>query len=156
KRKFRAQIQWVQIVSDGARFYAEELFEVRQRFLEESQRLVIFKIADMLAQDRVPALGEAQSVFQFRATGQDLVQFEVELNWVGCESPGAAQGAFASFEYPDHGIIDSHVDIAVVEQKPVGDIVQAVPSFAIRRDDRFLTQVAARHHQGSKLRGLLG
>ena len=53
---------------------AKELFQVRQRFLEKLQRLVVLQIADVLAQNGVVSFGQAESIFQFAATGKNGIE----------------------------------------------------------------------------------
>ena len=60
----------MQIVRHGPRLHAEQLLQVGQRLLEKDQRLVILQVADVLAEDGVAPLGQAEGVLQLAAARQ--------------------------------------------------------------------------------------
>ncbi len=73
-RELGAHVLGMQIVSDGAWRDSEKLFQIGERLLEEQQRLVILQVADVLAEDAVASLGEAERVLEFGAAGENLLQ----------------------------------------------------------------------------------
>ena len=141
----------MQVVGDGARRDAEEVLQAGERLLEELHRLVVLQVADVLAEDGVAALGQAEGVLQLAAEGEDLVQFDAEVDGLGDEAARAAQDALAAFEGADDGIVDAGPDVAVVEQEPVGDAVELAQGFGVGDDDGLLAEVAAGHDQRGEL-----
>ena len=98
ERQPRAPVAGMQIVGDGARRDAEDVLQAGQRFLEKLHGLEVFQIADVLAEDGVAALGEAEGVLQLAAEGQDLVQFDSQVDGLRNKAAGAAQYALATLE----------------------------------------------------------
>jgi len=72
QRELGAQVLRMQIVSHGGGRNAEELLHAVQRFAVEDQRFVVFEIADVLAQESVMILGEAERVLELGAASQNL------------------------------------------------------------------------------------
>jgi hypothetical protein len=119
------------VVGDGARRDAEEVLQAGERLLEELHGLEVFQVADVLAEDGVAALGQAEGVLQFAAEGEHLVQLDAEVDGLGDEAARAPQHAFAAFEGADDGIVHAGPDVAVVQQKPVGDAVELAQGLAL-------------------------
>jgi hypothetical protein len=68
-----------------------------------------------LAEEPVPITGEAESVLQLRAHGQDLVNSEGEVNRIGGVASGATDGKLLPFKDPCDTVIATSVDLAIVE-----------------------------------------
>ena len=156
QREARAHVVGMQVVRHRPRFNPEKLLQVRQRFLEEHQRLVILQIANVLTQNCVGALGQAKRVLQLGAAGQDLASGMPRSTGCGTYPRERRSTRSRPSSYAHHGIIGSHVDIAVVKYKPVGHRLQTLPRLLIRGDNWLLADVAAGHHQGRELRRLVG
>jgi hypothetical protein len=67
----RAEIIGVQITGNGFGLYIQNALEMIDGEVKELLCGHVFKIADMLADERLAPLGEADGVFQFRAAGQN-------------------------------------------------------------------------------------
>ena len=61
----------MQVVRDDFRLQIEQPLEMFAAFLERTQRLQVFQIADVMADEHVVFARQAEGVFQFRATGQN-------------------------------------------------------------------------------------
>ena len=109
------------------------MLHARQRLLEELHGLVVFEVADMLAQDGVAALGQAEGVLQLAAKRKHFVQFDAEIDGLGDEAARAAQHAFAALEGAHDRIVDAGADVAVVQQKPVGDAAELPQRLGVAR-----------------------
>ncbi len=62
KRETRAQVTGVQVVGNRRWRDAEEAPQMGQRFAKQFQRFEVFQIADVLAQDSIPVLSQAERV----------------------------------------------------------------------------------------------
>src|ERR1700691_1158309 len=91
ERQLGAQILRMQIISHGGGRDAEELLHSFQRFAVKDQRLVVFQVADMLAQKDVMVLGEAECALEFSAASQNFGDRKVERHRMGRVAPRAAQ-----------------------------------------------------------------
>src|SRR5258705_6188948 len=93
-----AHVVRVQIVRDRAWLDAEELLQIRECLVKELQRLVIFQVTDVLAENCVTVLGQAEGVLQFSTAGHQLLKRNTQVDWVRHISTRAAQNAFAALE----------------------------------------------------------
>jgi hypothetical protein len=73
QRHPRTHVSGMQIVGRHSRRNLEDVLHLRQRVFEEPHRLVVLQIADMLAQDRVSPLRQAEGVLQLAAESQHLL-----------------------------------------------------------------------------------
>ena len=138
----------MQVVGHRGGRHAKELLEVRECLFEEAQRLVILQVADVLAEDRVTALGKAEGVLQFAADGQQFGNGtppgRASCGGVAARSP---QQPLAAFEYPHHRVVRPHIDVAIVGEQRIGDPADALSRLAIVDHDGLFAEIAARHHQ---------
>src|SRR5215469_17838869 len=65
------EVVGMKIVGDDLRAYFEDSLKMRDRLFEEFIALQIFQISEVLTQEGVLALGEADGVLQFAAHGED-------------------------------------------------------------------------------------
>jgi len=70
KRVAGAQIARVQVVSHGNRRDVEEALQVLPSLAEEGHGFEIFEISDVLAQDGIAVLCQAQRILEFAPTGK--------------------------------------------------------------------------------------
>ena len=70
ERVFRRQIFRVKVVDDDFRTNREEPFEVHDSLAERAERLVVLEVADVMADPRAIALGDAERALQLGAAGQ--------------------------------------------------------------------------------------
>ena len=145
ERKTRAEIAGMQIAGDRARRDAEESLHVRQRLFEEFQRFEVFKIADVLAQDRVGALGEAERVLEFSADREKFVDRAPEFDRLRSVAAGAANQAFLAFERAQNGIVHTGLNAAIVQDRVIDEIRKAW-GFLILADDGLFGEIPAGHY----------
>ena len=50
-------------------------------------------------------------------------------------------------DHSNHGVVVSRVDVAIVEEKPVGDVAEALHGLVVVPRDRLFADIAAGHHQ---------
>ena len=116
-----APVAGMQIVGNAFGGSLEEVLRLFERFFEELHGLVVFEVADMLAQDGVSVTGQAESVFQLCPDGENLFQLDAQIDGLRHEAAGTTQHALAPLEDADHRIVHSRGDVAVMQQKPVRD-----------------------------------
>ena len=155
ERHARAPVSRMKIVGHCAWLYTEEALHPRQRLLEELLRLEVLKVADMLAQDGMASFGEAKRVLQLTAECDQFRHGAAEVDGVGDVSARAPQDAFAALEGAHHRIVDTHGDIAIVQEEPIDDAVKPPHRFAVRDHKRLFAQVAAGHDKCRELRSLV-
>ena len=142
----------MQIVRNRLRFYAKQFLQILQRLLKEDQRLEVLQVADMLAENRVASLRQAEGVFQFGSAGEDLLHRHAEIDRLRYIAARPPQHTLASLKGAYDGVIHAHVNVAVMKEEPVGDRAQPLRSFFIGDDDRLFAEVSTRHDQRRKLR----
>ena len=147
QRVFGAEIARVQVVRDGSRRHAKQLFQIGQRLFEEPQGFVILQVANVLAQDGVASLGEAEGVFQLAAAGQQLGRGAAQVESLRSITARPAQHALAAFESADHRIVGAHVDAAIMREEPVGHVADSFLRLAVVHYDGLFADIAAGHHQ---------
>ena len=72
ERQLGAEVHGVKIVGHRHGRDPEQFFHALQRFLEEHQRFVVLQVADVLAQEGVVFLRQAERVLQLGAAGEDF------------------------------------------------------------------------------------
>ena len=72
QRPTRAERIRMQIVGDQKRFSLVHALQVVECFFEEPERLVVFKVADVLAEDGEAAFRQAEGVLQLGSDGEDF------------------------------------------------------------------------------------
>src|SRR5208282_3353145 len=83
-----AQVLRVQIERHRARLNPKQFLELVQRLFEKEHGLVVFRVADMLAQDGVAIFGQTERTLQLRSAGEDLGHGCTQINRLGCVSAG--------------------------------------------------------------------
>src|SRR5258708_7603731 len=78
-----ADVAGMQIVRSNLWRDLEEMLHPGERFFKKEHGFVVFKVADVLAEDRETAFGEAKGVLQFAAKGQDFPHVDSEINCLG-------------------------------------------------------------------------
>ena len=137
----------MQVAGDNFRLDAEKPFIELNGMFKMLQRFFIFHIADMLADEGVVVTGQAESIFQFRAAGQDLFGLKREMNGIRGIAAGAPQGnRFIFFNHKD-AVIVAGVNAAVVHQKIIGDTMQPDKGLVVIFGDGLFAEVAAGHYQ---------
>ena len=114
---------------------------------ERVERLPGFEVADVLADEDVPAPGYGDGVLQVRTDRQHRGRFvhrrRLHSHRQGGVSAGAAQDHLASHADPGHRVVHVPGYRAVVGEEEVGDAGQPPDGFPLVRADGFVRQVAA-------------
>ena len=69
----------MQVVSQCPGRYAKEPSHVLECFLKKLQRLEIFQVSDMLAEDGIVMLGESKRILQLPAEGRHVVNGSTQI-----------------------------------------------------------------------------
>src|ERR1700693_1828067 len=115
----------MQVVGYSLRLHAEELLQVAEGLFKEAQCLVVLKITNVLAEDRVTIARQAKGVLQLRPARQDGRHWHAEIDRKRRVPAGAAEHPLAALRNAHYGIVCAHVDVPIVEQAPVGQRRQA-------------------------------
>src|SRR5262249_52611422 len=100
--------------------------------LERAERLQVFQIAYVMTDEGVIAARQAESVFEFRAAGQNLTrESEGGLQGAGRVAARAAQDHLFVPARANHRIIRADVNAPVVKQKVIGDFTQSFQRVSI-------------------------
>ena len=147
---FGRKVIRVQIIGDDLRLDFKNAFEVLDGLVEEGITFDIFQIANVLAQERMLALGEADGVLKFASHGQHRREIVFEEDWNRDKPARTPQLSRDPARNPHHRIIAAEQDVAIVDEEAIGKSVQPMECFKIIDGNRFLAQVAAGHHQSFK------
>ena len=90
KRHPRAHITRVQIVGRRSWRNLEQVLHLGQRFLEKPHGLVVFKVSDVLAQDRVAVFRQADGILQLAPKRQYLFHLNCQIDGLGHKAARAA------------------------------------------------------------------
>src|SRR5215469_10234879 len=96
------EIVRMEIVPEDLGIGAIDPREIAERFLEKSVRFEVLKIANVLAENGVMALGETEGVFQFGADAQCFLEFHAEIDGfrrVAASPADHARGALVTARY---------------------------------------------------------
>ncbi len=89
----------------------------------------------------------AKRIFQFAADGKDGRHGEWEFDRKWRVTPRAADGQFASRENTHHRIVGADVNVAVVQEKGIGQRGEPRQCLVVARGDGFFGKIAAGHYQ---------
>src|SRR5262249_34534759 len=114
----------MQIVSDDTGLQIKEPLEMIYAMLERYERLQIFQVAYVVADESVIVMREAKSVFEFRAARQNIpLKFERCLDGRRGVTARPAQDNRAVSKYSRDRIIRTHMNPAVVEQEIISNLI---------------------------------
>ncbi len=149
-----SQVIGMQVVGQQLGLDAEELLDMGDPVPKGLQGLVIFQVADVMAEEGVVLTGEAKGVFQLPASRQDGGGLPGQVHRVGGIAARAPQGnelgLAAAGEGTHHGVVTAGVDVAVVHQESICEGSEALPRFLVMGGNGLLAEVAAGHHQGGR------
>src|ERR671913_1219353 len=99
---------------------------------ERPQRLVVLQIPDVVAEEDVALLANAEGVLELAAAGQDVPPeiFGDPQRRRGVAS-GTADGGGLFLHDPHHAVVGAHVYGPVVDQEEVGDLPDLLSSLLV-------------------------
>ena len=138
----------MQVVNDQLGPDGEQLLVKRDILLEGSEGVVMIEVAQVMAEERMPAAAQGERRLELTADGQDRPralerQFD-RLRRVAARPP---QRQFLSVDDPRHRIVAADVDRPIVSQKQIGDAGQPGDGVVILVGDRLVGTVAAGHDE---------
>jgi len=126
------QVLGVQVVGDHLRLDREQAPEVPDPLGEGAVGLVVLEVADVVGEERVGPLGQAEGVLELGPAGQHVAgERPRQGERLGREPPRAPQGQLAPAEGAHHRVVGPHVDRAVVAKEPVGDPAEPLPGLLV-------------------------
>jgi hypothetical protein len=142
-RVLGGEIFRVQIVRHHLRLDVEQFGEMLDAGGERAQRLVVLQIPDVLRQERVVLLQQAECVLQFGSAGQHRT--------VGppCQAHGLRHVTTRPPDHarrPDHRVVGTDVDRAIVGEERVRDVLEPFERVVVLVRDRLVRDVPAREH----------
>jgi hypothetical protein len=147
QRVLGRQVLGVQVVGDHLGLDREQASEVPDPLGEGAEGLVVLQIADVMGDEGVAALGQAEGVLELGPAGQDVPRERPgQPERLGREPPRASQGQLAPPERPHHRVVGPDVDRAVVDQEPVGDPPEPLQRLVVPVGDRLVGHVPAGQH----------
>src|SRR5581483_3186540 len=148
ERPASREVIGMQVIGDATGRDFKDALEVRNHFVEEPVSFQVFEVADVLAQEGVTALREADRVFHFAAHGEDRWQFLSQENGhrhVSSRAPPLANPVTGA---ADHRIIAAQQNVSVVHKKEISRTRQPPQSLLVVDDNRLFADVAAGHYEG--------
>src|ERR1700678_1781730 len=150
KRHLGTHIAWMQIIRSHARFYAKHVLHVFECLFKKAHRLVVLQVANMLAENRIPILRQAESVLQLTAERENLFHRYLQIDRLWHKPARAPENPLPTLKSANDRIINSRRNVPVMQQKPICNTIEPRQRLRIRNHDRLLAKIAARHHQGSE------
>src|SRR5579884_772331 len=145
----RGEVVGMKIAGEELGIEFEDTAHVVHSLFEKRVALEIFEITDVLAEKGLAAACEADSVLQFTADRENPGNFLVQENRHGNVAARTTHLAQAAVAGAHHGIIFANEDVAVVDEKKIGDAVQAADGFLIVDGNGFFAEIGARHYESA-------
>src|ERR1017187_9909357 len=137
----------MQVISNRHGTNPEETLHVPECLLKRLQRLEVLHVADMLAQNGIVFLRQAQRILQFASASENLLCRRTKVDGMGSIAAGPTQGSVAPFKGAHYRVVDSRLDSAVVDEEIVGKGVKSGGYFFVAADDGFFRKVPGGHHE---------
>ncbi len=115
----RRQVVGMHIMGDDFWLYTKQPLEVLDHGLVRDQGLVVLHVANVLAHEGVVFPGHAEGILKLSATAQDLLHPKRKVHWIRCVATRTADGEFVVLEDPNHRIVATGVDVAVMEEESI-------------------------------------
>ena len=139
------EIVRVKIVRDDLGLNFQDALHVLDGFFVEIVAFEIFKIADVLAEERFGATNNADRVFQFATDGENRFGFMFEGNGHRNKAARAAKHLEARDQGTNHRIIAAAENVPIVDEISVGDTLEAPDSFVVVDGDGFFAEIRTGH-----------
>lgn len=124
---------------------------------ECGQRIEIFQVADMVADEGPAPAGEAKRVLLVAADGEQRHRaVERQGDRLRCVATGAAQQHGDASNNASHRVVAARLDGPIVGEDGVGDRRKADADVVVDEGDRLIAHVAAGEHQGHSSIGRAG
>ena len=147
QRPLGGEIVGMEIVGDDFGVDFENALKMIDALLKEFVAFEVFEIADVLAEEGFTAAKDTDSVFQFATDSQDRLRFALNRDWERDEAAGAAQLLRASGGDANDGIIAATQDVAIMDEKSIGDVLKTLHRFLIVDGDGLFAEIGAGHNQ---------
>ena len=141
------QIIRMQIAGQRAGADVKEPLKMADLLFIVFQGLEILQVADVLAQEGVFALAEAEACFLLGPAGENLHFLLRYGHWLGHIAARTPGKILLSVQHPAQRIVTARLNPAVVHQKTVRDAPEGFQRFRVVPDDRRIGEVRAGHDQ---------
>ena len=142
------KIVWVQVTDQTVHLDAEEPLEMGDLSLIVGQGLHIFQVADVLAQEKGPALGQGEGRLLLRAAGQNPGTVRLQKQGLRGIAAAAPQEIVLAVKDPKQGVVAPGDNVPVVHQETVSDPFQLLQGLPVVVHHGTVRPVGAGHHQG--------
>jgi len=143
----RRMVAGMKVADDTDRFDTEEPQHMIERSLEGALGFESAHVADVLAQISEVALRDTKGGFQFGADSEYARRLRRKTHGHGCVAARTPQGHFAAFKGADHGIVADYFDVAIVSEKCVGEMGEALAGFGVLANDGLAGGIGGSHHK---------
>ena len=144
ERVARRQVVRVQVVRDDRGRHREQPLEVVDPGAVRRERLPVLEVADVVADPRAAALGEAERALELGAARQDRRgRHDRQREAVRHAPARAAQDERAAHDR----VVGARLDRPVVDEEGVGDPAEPLARVVVGERDRLVGDVAARQHE---------
>ena len=141
-RPSRREVPRVEVRRQDVRFDPEELLHVLDGVRKCVQGLEVLHVADVLAHERVPSVGETEGRLELAAGRQQGRHLEGKLDGEWGVAAGSPHREHPAGDYPHNRVVDGNVDVAVMHQEGIREVGETLASPGVVVDDRFLGAVA--------------
>src|SRR5262245_31241404 len=111
----------MEIVSDEARAHADKVLELLNRFLEKRERDWVIEIAQVLRKDGLTVLRQTNGALLRPPNREHRRSAHGQKDGLGNESASTAHRTSLPGDDADHRVVGARMDLAVVQEKGVGD-----------------------------------
>ena len=146
-RVARGEVIGVQVVRDDGRLDLKDAPQVRRDLLEEVERHRALEVAQVLAEEGVPALGEAERALQLGARRQRSGPVALQNDRERDVPARPAQNAFPAGHDARDGVVAAGVNPPVMDEEGIRDSLQPLDGLIVGDADRLVREVRACHHE---------
>jgi hypothetical protein len=135
----RRKVIRVQIMGNGNGGGFVEAQEIGNNSLKGSHRFCRFQVADVLADEDLPPHAKSNGVFKMRAHGQNGGRLAGQQHRQRRVTPRPAQKLRLVPHQPEDAIVYVALNGAIVDQKRIGDVAQALHGLSFVGTDGFVS-----------------
>src|SRR5689334_3425221 len=137
--EFCREVLGMKIVGNHLRLNVEQLFVVFDAVSKRAQRLDVFKVADVMTDERAVSACKTKRVLQLSSTRQQVaLKLERRANRRGRITARSTHHHLALVKAAHNRIVRANVYRSIVNQKVIGDRVEAIVGFVIAKTDRLV------------------
>ena len=145
--KLRRCVVGMQVGGDGRGSRPEEPQVGPQRLVVVIQRAQAVKVTDVWTRERVALVEDTERVLEVGTERQHAVVGCVDADRERAVPARTADHPYSPVDDPDHGVVVSRIDLAIVKEKAVCDGTEPQHGLVVVLGDRLFAHVAAGHDE---------